>query len=368
MLRTAQARGGRPLDARARRRIGVGLALASVASVATTLAPTPVAAESVAFGPGVWVGSAKYFGEVDEPTVSALAEAHVEFDLNVGSGEVLAGTLTASGEGTGIEAGAGASATLSFSMTATLSGPADDVAYSGPSTFKGTGAAGGFEVPIEFSGTVMGSIQPQWATCTQVGGDLAAQAEQALGATGVAVDAAGVFLATRIETLEADPGTYIPSDYTALVDDMQQAAEGDVTPEQLKELVVRIEVLNANIAGVSLCGDVPAGFEEGLVKDDFFYEQFTAIFAKILANPDAFSVYDLADFLTVAARVGAVGPSAPDPGGAGVLLAQFEQVLGSKLAVLNKDVPGSASVIVAIYVAAEQAGLTDLAAAAKAKL
>lgn len=321
------------------------------------------------FSNGTWVGTATYFGELNEATVNALAAADIGFKLVVSGGQVTTGTLTMTGQGSSVETSVGGSAILNVSLTAELSGSADNVAVTGTATFTGTAQAQGFEVPIDFSGPVSGSFQPEWATCTQVGGDFGTQAEEAAAAYGLNVQAEGLFVAKRVaDGFEDDPKKYIPPDYTKLVDDMQKAAAGDITAAELKKLVQRIEEVNAEIVGAALCDQVPAGFEEGLVKDDFFYDQFKAIFDKILSAPGKFSVYDLADFLTTAIRVGAVGAAAPDQAYSDATLQKFEQAFVDRLATLNANTPAGADAILAIYVAAKQAGLTDLANAAKAKL
>lgn len=318
------------------------------------------------FSAGNWVGWGTYFGQLDQPTVNALADADINFKFVVADGQVTGGTFIVFGEGVGFDMAAGVTATMDITVSATLSGLADRVLIEGGSLFEGEAQSGGLTVPIEFSGEIAGTMEPAWATCTQAGGDFGTWVEQVTAASGVNVQADGVFVAKRVAESLDDPNTYIPLDWTKLVDDMQAAAAGPVTAEELMALVLRIEAVNAAIVGAAQCGVVPAGFEGGLVKDDYFYGLLVKILDMLLDSADA-TTYDHTYLLTIAARVGAVGPSAPDPASAAALLQKFEQVLTADLAGLDQKVSGSDEIL-EIYLAAKQAGLTELADAAKAKL
>jgi hypothetical protein len=349
------------------------LAVIATASIALpTTAPGARADEAVpTFSSGTWVGTAKYFGQVDQPMVSAAAEAVVNFKFRVSGGEVVEGTLTALGEGTGIEMGAGASATMNFSVNATLQGPAEYIRFQGTSTFKGTASVDGFEMPLDLSGAIRGKLEPAWATCTQAGGSFGTELGDVAAAYGTPVNVDGVFVAKRVaEAYDEDPAVWIPGDWKALVEDMEAAAEGSPTVDELGALILRIAAVDAEIVGAALCGDVPPGFEEGLVKDDYFYALLLQIFDKILDNADAYSVYGHANMLVLAVRVGAVGASAPDQVKAAALLDKFVQVLKNDLAQLPwmVDEVAAKSRAFEIYVAAKQAGLTEVAELAKAKL
>jgi hypothetical protein len=334
--------------------------------LATAAAPATAQQESgAAFPSGTWAGSATYLGALDTGSVSAFADSVINFRMLVSSGQVASGTIAMIGSSHSV-ALEGGSADIAFAADGTLSGPATRVLITAEAVFSGIARVEGYEVPIDISMPFGGSFSPSWATCTEVGGDLATEGRDIAAAQGLQLDAEAIFLAMRVSDAGAeDPDHYIPKDYADLVDDLIAAQSGDVPTSDLVDLIRRVEELNAQIIGAAACGETPAGFEEGLVKDDFFLQQLKAIYDKILKSPGDYSTHEQIFLLMSAVRVGVIGASAPDQGFSDSALLLFEAALSDALAATPD---GEQKTIVDIYIAAKQVGLTDLAAAAEARL
>ncbi|MGH2677635.1 MAG: hypothetical protein ACRDHB_04660 [Actinomycetota bacterium] len=333
--------------------------------------PAPVEAQGqqqVVFPEGAWVGTAVFDGTISNQTVFGITGGGISFELVVADGQVIDGTLDMEGGAGSTVPGGGAD--LAVQGTFETSGTAAVVVFAGMVTFEGTARAQGFTAPVSGSAPGSGSFSPEFASCSRVIGDLATEGRKLQEAAGLATTVKADFVALR------DVGAQSASlveEYGELAEDIKDflsaaaTANGHKPPTvtELLGLVERVALLFNRIASLKSCQAVPPGLEKGLA-DPYFSDLFRQLMLELLARADQLKTQSLITLLYLAYDVGALGASSPDPAAADAALDQFVQVLRARIdtAYAQQDV----KTLLAIYTAAQQLGLEDLAAKAAMKL
>lgn len=325
------------------------------------LADKPVAV----IPPGTWHGSCTWYGGIsgNGMTVTITTPAMYNFDFQIDpTGKVTSGlwnmnvatatvqvpslgTATGSITGGGSLGGTGAFVTVSGSLSMSVDIPSLGIS--------------GFDLEIPASG----GFQATTASCTVVWGDLADKAREIQQAAGFSTTVMGPFMATRT----AAPGQEgVPSweqSYVDLLDRMDALTKAtDPTAAEVSSLVIDIEKFQANLIKGQSCPDLPSSFQKGKQPYTWFVEKYTEMLSKLLDDPSAYSGGDISEMLFAAIQLGAVGSAAPDEAAAAALEAKFKAVLDQKL---DADLAaGDKKDALYIYLAASQAGYTDLAAKA----
>jgi hypothetical protein len=341
--------------------------LAAAAFIAfASSAPTPALPKKPAFPPGSWKGNAFLSGSISKQGIFATGSGPIAFVVSVeangkaggaldfqvvGSSKVDVGGVTGSGK-------------LTMSGTLDLGGTGSRVTFSGPVHVSGTVTANGLTVPVNFTAPAGGGFSPRSVTCTQVTGDLAVEGRQAQQAAGFATTVKAPFVAVRYAAAGGDEGLpeQLAAEYEALLARIAEAAKGNPTAEEIRQLAADIEALDAAMLGAAACGDPPPGFEKGIVAQDTFLARLSDLLAAVVLNADAYTTQDVISLLATAIRIGAVGAAAPDQASSKALLESFADILNGKLdeAIASANTDS----IFDIYVWATQAGLTELAAEA----
>lgn len=320
----------------------------------------------VAFPDGTWKGTAVFTGSISKQGVFATGSGDVSFTLKVHDGQVSDGVLRMSGSARSRVAGGGR-ANLKVAGALALGGTASRVTVSGTLSVSGTASAQGFVVPVDLSIPAVGSFSPTAASCSQVAGDLATETRAVQRQYGFSTTVRALFVAVR--QAQADAADVV-EEYADLVEDMHEAlTQAKLGPpptiDQLRQLASRAAGLQNAIAGLKSCGDPPEGFEQGLA-NPLFSDLFRRILLLMLEDADQLSVTQLISLAYLGYEVGAVGTPSPDPQAA--LEAEDELVLAlnAKLDFAVED--GDTDAILAIYTAAQQLAIDDLAAKAKSAL
>jgi hypothetical protein len=327
---------------------------------------SPVLAEKPAatIPPGTWHGSAYVTGAIaGQVSATIVTPAIYTFEFQVEpDGTVINGlwnTNTANvnvnvpsvGTGSGVITGGGSLGGNSEFVTASGT-------YNVTISIPSIGVSG---FPFEYP--AMGGFQATTASCTTIYGDLATQARQAQQAAGFSTTVMGPFTAVRV----AGPGEQgvqgWEQNWIQLIDKMDaMIANPKPTAQEIYELVIEIELFQANLVKAQSCPDIPKGFKKGKQSYTYFVEKYTEMLNKLLSSPGDYSGGDISVMLFAAVQLGAVGSAAPDEQAAKELEAKFKDVLGQKL---DADIAaGDKADAVQIYLAASQAGYKDLAAKA----
>lgn len=215
--------------------------------------------------------------------------------------------------------------------------------------------------PVEFPAA--GGFQATTANCNTIYGDLATEARQQQQAAGYATSVMGPFTATRI----AGPGEQgVPGweqNYIQLLDKMDAMIKNPKpSAKEVLDLVIEIELFQANLVKAQSCPDLPKSFKKGKQPYTWFVEKYTELLNKLLDNPDAYSGSEIFTMMYAAYQIGALGSAAPDEQAAQELLAKFKQVLDKKI---DADIAaGDKSDAEHICFALKQGSFKDLAAKA----
>ncbi|MHB0915527.1 MAG: hypothetical protein ACYC4M_07590 [Thermoleophilia bacterium] len=336
----------------------------SVAAFFAFMCVSPALAEkpSASIPPGTWHGSAYWTGAISngEMSVTIVTPAVYTFEFQVEpDGTVSNGLWSTNTANVNVNVPSLGPASGTISGGGSLAGTGDFVTATGMYNISvSIPSLGISDFPVEFP--AKGGFQATTASCNTVYGDLADEARQAQQAAGFSTSVMGPFTAVKI----AGPGEQgvqsWEQNYVALLDKMAGiTANPKPTPKEVFELVSEIEKFQANLVQAQPCGDLPSSFKKGKQPYTWFVEKYTEMLNKLLANPADYSGADISEMLFAALQLGAVGSAAPDEQAAKELEAKFKDVLGQKLdADIAAGDKGDAKLI---YLAASQAGFTDLA-------
>jgi hypothetical protein len=346
------------------------LLLAGLVTSLLFVAPANAVKTGSEFPPGIWRGKAVWTGTITNGTVTVYVAGAgiIDFEMTVAPD----GTVT-DGD---------------YILHSTNIN--EDIAGVGPVTasvaamgnMTGTGAMvtgnGNFNIkiiswplpiaPMEFgeSGGSLG-FYPATASCTFVQGDMAELARDVQQAAGFSTSIKAPFTATRISAPGEKGSQSWDDNYVELVTAMETlASQPKPAIQDVKDLANKVDLFNVNLVKSSTCSDTPKNLQKGKQPYNYFLEKFSQLMTKILSDPSGYTGADISDLLMIAVHIGAVGSAAPDDAAAQQLEASFKQVLGQKL---QADIAANDTTdITIIYIAAAQAGFTELAAQAKAAL
>ncbi|MGH2691512.1 MAG: hypothetical protein ACRDHM_03315 [Actinomycetota bacterium] len=315
------------------------------------------------FVDGAWKGTVTGGGNISFGDAVASGIGDATFTLVVDEGKVIKGSMAS--EGVSFSDVPGATAGLAFEFKGELKGEATTVTWAGTAGWQGsvvTELLGA--VPVGGSGPGYGEFSPATATCSKVTGDFAAYGRGLQQAAGAATNVKAIFIAVRDQSAEAEA---ILQEYSDLLGEITVAlGEPGSNPVQtVLNLIERVTALQKHINDLKACGALPPGIQQGQA-DPHFSDLFRQLIDSVLENPDQLETSQLVAILYAAFQTGAVGASSPDQAAAEETLGQLLDVLFARVDVHAQE--GDDAALIQIYLAAQQLGLTDLAAYAKAKL
>jgi len=297
----------------------------------------------------------------------------VEFGLEVANGKVVSGTIEQNGTASATTTAAGGSAAIRF--LGSLSGAANLVVAKGTFTMKGmVTIPGAGTVPLDVSIPGGGTFSPSRATCRVVVGDLATGARAAQQAAGFSTTVDGDFVAVRKEGPVTEE-TRLVDQYVQVLTRILDLAADRPSAQQVVDLTVDIDELNAAIKAGIQCVGVPPAFQKGLA-DPVFGKAFRSLLQRVIDEPSDYAPEDLLRILASAIRAGAVGAAADDQAASQKLLTEYEATTIQKLNNLRNAALGAIKAkepafaadeiqrIWSIYVQAQQLGLSTLEKAA----
>lgn len=338
-----------------------GKAILFLLAVSPALAEKPTAT----IPPGTWHGSAYVTGGIAGNQVAAnlTSPSIYTFEFQVQpDGTVINGLWSTNTANVNVNVPSLGPASGTFTGGGSLGGNGEFVSASGTYnitvSIPSLGVSG---IPVEFPAS--GGFQATTANCNAIYGDLATQARQQQQSAGFSTSVMGPFTATRV----AGPGEQgvqsWEQNYVQLLDKMDAMIKNPKpTAKEVYELVIEIELFQANLVKAQSCPDLPKSFQKDKQPYTWFVEKYTEMMNKLLSNPDTYSGGDICVMMYAAAQIGAIGSAAPDQQSAQALQAKFKEVLEKKI---DADIAaGDKQDATKICETVKRGSFTDLAAKA----
>lgn len=303
---------------------------------------------------GEWSGALDYAGSAAAGGGSAVAGGTGTLTIAVAGGRAQ-GTFSFLGSGSSVTPGGG-SAQLTFGADGALSGDADAPVLE-PTSVNLTGEASvqGITVPFDFSGpTDPVPLHITAASCNQVSGTYAQEAQTAVNAQGIAATFTGFFTVVRSKV--APPGT--ADTLNAILNELDTAlatgqTSGGILHDALLETLAKAEDFAASLPGNTKCG---------LPGTDAFQlaisAKVAAVLEQILPLSGIFTTAELVELMYAGVQAGAIGSGAADQAEAQKILDELEAILTTRLQ--DAITAGNADEIEAIKVAAITFGFQEL--------
>jgi len=321
---------------------------------------------SPAFPPGTWKGTAVAKGSISGHGASAFwaAPTVMTFEFDVApDGAVTNGIW--SWAGPIASAAEGVEGNFDMSGSGTLGGTGARVELSGIVHMSGSVTVQGNVYPVENDSPAAGGFSPTTVHCAVVSGDMATEGQQAQTDAGMATSVTAPFMAQRI----AGPGQgTVPGfeeTYVELVMTVENLlATGQPAAADVVALAERAEAFYQEVFASAGCPDAPTNLMPGKQPYGYFIELISQILITALADPSGYTADDIHALAMAAARIGAVGPSAPDPELAAQVRTVLFDAVESKLADAQAEQDKDACTIV--FLTATAMGFTELVGPAQA--